>query len=62
VNMLRNPSDESSSEELLADVEAKFISSTLERTGGNIAAAARMMGIGRNTLYRKLRGHTVVSP
>ncbi|MEI6205791.1 MAG: sigma-54-dependent Fis family transcriptional regulator [Desulfuromonadales bacterium] len=41
---------------LLAEVEARFISSTLDRTGGNIAAAARMMGIGRNTLYRKLRG------
>jgi transcriptional regulator of acetoin/glycerol metabolism len=46
----------SSGEALLADVEARCISSTLERTGGNIAAAARMMGIGRNTLYRKLRG------
>jgi transcriptional regulator with PAS, ATPase and Fis domain len=41
---------------LLADAEARCISSTLDRTGGNIAAAARMMGIGRNTLYRKLRG------
>jgi transcriptional regulator of acetoin/glycerol metabolism len=42
--------------ELLADVQARLISSTLDRTGGNIAAAARIMGIGRNTLYRKLRG------
>lgn len=40
----------------LADVEKKLINSTLGRTGGNIAAAARLMGIGRNTLYRKLRG------
>jgi transcriptional regulator of acetoin/glycerol metabolism len=40
----------------LADVEARLITSTLDRTGGNIAAAARLMGIGRNTLYRKLRG------
>jgi transcriptional regulator of acetoin/glycerol metabolism len=46
----------------LADVEARLISSTLDRTGGNIAAAARMMGIGRNTLYRKLRGLSVDSP
>lgn len=50
------PSVESGGEELLADVEARLISSTLDRTGGNIAAAARQMGIGRNTLYRKLRG------
>jgi len=46
----------SNGDALLADAEARCISSTLERTGGNIAAAARMMGIGRNTLYRKLRG------
>jgi transcriptional regulator with PAS, ATPase and Fis domain len=45
----------------LADVEARLITSTLDRTGGNIAAAARMMGIGRNTLYRKLRGQAAVS-
>ncbi len=41
--------------ELLADVEAQLISSTLDRTGGNIAAAAKLMGVSRNTLYRKLR-------
>jgi transcriptional regulator with PAS, ATPase and Fis domain len=46
---------------LLSDVEARLISSTLGRTGGNIAAAARMMGIGRNTLYRKLRGQAAES-
>jgi transcriptional regulator of acetoin/glycerol metabolism len=46
----------SSGNALLADAEARCISSTLDRTGGNIAAAARIMGIGRNTLYRKLRG------
>ncbi|HIJ81220.1 MAG TPA: sigma-54-dependent Fis family transcriptional regulator [Desulfuromonadales bacterium] len=39
----------------LSDIEAKLIASTLNRTGGNIAAAARSMGIGRNTLYRKIR-------
>ncbi len=42
-------------EGLLSDVEASYISATLDKTGGNIAAAARIMGIGRNTLYRKLR-------
>jgi transcriptional regulator with PAS, ATPase and Fis domain len=47
---------------LLADVEARLISSTLGRTGGNIAAAARIMGIGRNTLYRKLRGQGLDAP
>jgi transcriptional regulator of acetoin/glycerol metabolism len=50
---------------LLADMETRLIFSTLDRTGGNIAAAARLMGIGRNTLYRKMRGMAgseVVSP
>jgi len=47
---------------LLVDVEARLISATLDRTGGNIAAAARMMGIGRNTLYRKLRGQAGENP
>jgi transcriptional regulator of acetoin/glycerol metabolism len=51
-----------SSNALLADAEARIISSTLDRTGGNIAAAARMMGIGRNTLYRKLRGKVACNP
>jgi len=44
----------------LADMEARLISSTLDRTGGNIAEAARKMGIGRNTLYRKLRSLAAV--
>ena len=44
------------SDTLLSDAEARHITSTLDRTGGNIAAAAKIMGIGRNTLYRKLRG------
>jgi len=40
---------------LLVDMEARHIAATLDRTGGNIAAAARQMGVGRSTLYRKLR-------
>ncbi len=44
------------SDTLLSDAEARHITTTLDRTGGNIAAAAKIMGIGRNTLYRKLRG------
>jgi len=41
---------------LLSDAEARHISSTLDRNGGNIAATARTLGVGRSTLYRKLRG------
>jgi two-component system response regulator HydG len=38
-----------------ADVEREHIRATLERTGGNRARAARLMGIGERTLYRKIR-------
>jgi transcriptional regulator of acetoin/glycerol metabolism len=55
-NVSEEPSIGMGGEALLADAEARCITATLDRTGGNIAAAARMMGIGRNTLYRKLRG------
>jgi transcriptional regulator of acetoin/glycerol metabolism len=54
-----NPAGGKAGDVSLADVEARCIAATLDRTGGNIAAAARMMGIGRNTLYRKLRGLNV---
>lgn len=61
-NMCEESSVGSNGNALLADVEAQFISSTLDRTGGNIAAAAKIMGIGRNTLYRKLRGQAANGP
>jgi len=54
-DLSKNPADGRVGNALLADVEARLISTTLDRTGGNIAAAARIMGISRNTLYRKLR-------
>ncbi len=38
-----------------ADVEREHISATLELVGGNRAKAARMMGIGERTLYRKIK-------
>ena len=44
------------SDALLSDAEAHHISSALDRNGGNIAATARTLGVGRSTLYRKLRG------
>lgn len=55
-------STKSGGDVLLAEMESRLISSTLERTGGNIAAAARIMGISRNTLYRKLREPSVENP
>ncbi len=38
----------------LEEIERDMIQRTLEAEGGNISAAARRLGISRNTLYRKL--------
>jgi transcriptional regulator of acetoin/glycerol metabolism len=38
----------------LRDVEAAMIRKALEEARGNVALAARALGIGRATLYRKL--------
>ncbi|OHD17323.1 MAG: sigma-54-dependent Fis family transcriptional regulator [Spirochaetes bacterium GWB1_59_5] len=40
--------------ELLADVELRHIEAMLARYKGNVSLAAKALGIGRNTLYRKL--------
>ncbi len=40
----------------LEDVEREHVVATLEKLGGNRSLAARLLGIGRNTLARKLRG------
>ena len=39
----------------LADVERLFIEETLQLAGGNREEAARMLGIGERTLYRKIK-------
>ena len=41
----------------LADVEREHIDRTLRAVAGNKAAAARMLGLDRKTLYRKLTQH-----
>ncbi|ATE62470.1 sigma-54-dependent Fis family transcriptional regulator [Thauera sinica] len=38
----------------LKEVQADVIQRALEEAGGNVSAAARQLGISRNTLYRKL--------
>jgi len=43
----------------LADIERETIQQALEITAGNIALAARCLGIGRNTLYRKIEEHGI---
>jgi DNA-binding NtrC family response regulator len=39
----------------LAEVEQQYIQYVLEKTGGNKTLAARVLGLDRKTLYRKLR-------
>jgi sigma-54 dependent transcriptional regulator, acetoin dehydrogenase operon transcriptional activator AcoR len=39
----------------LEDVELSLIQKTLEAHGGNVSAAARALGISRNTIYRKIQ-------
>ncbi len=43
----------------LAEVERRHILATLQRFGGNRAATARVLGIGENTLWRKLKEYGV---
>jgi DNA-binding NtrC family response regulator len=45
----------------LADVEREHIVRTLRSVAGNKAAAARVLGLNRKTLYRKLAQHRIVS-
>ena len=43
----------------LDEVERGAIVNALKVTGGNISTAARALGIGRNTLYRKMEEHNL---
>ena len=43
----------------LADVEREHIVRTLRAVAGNKAAAARVLGLNRKTLYRKLTQHGI---
>jgi len=44
----------------LEELERRAIMNTLRETGGNKLAAARLLGIGKTTLHRKLRGYTTL--
>jgi transcriptional regulator of acetoin/glycerol metabolism len=37
----------------LRDIERETIDSVLQQHGGNVTAAARQLGISRNSIYRK---------
>jgi transcriptional regulator of acetoin/glycerol metabolism len=40
----------------LDHIELQAVASALEAHGGNVSAAARQLGVSRNTIYRKLKG------
>ena len=54
---LGQPDDGKSLAERLLDSERKEIVAAVEKSRGNIASAARMLGINRSTLYYRLRKH-----
>jgi two-component system, NtrC family, response regulator HydG len=43
----------------LEEIEKHYIALTLERAGGNREEAARLLGIGERTLYRKLKEYSI---
>ncbi|HMM19179.1 MAG TPA: sigma 54-interacting transcriptional regulator [Selenomonadales bacterium] len=43
----------------LRDAEKKIIKETLDQTRGNISHAAKLLGIGRNTLYSKIKEYAI---
>jgi len=43
----------------LAEIERDAIERTLEETGGDKAAAARILGVNKSTLYRKLQKYSI---
>lgn len=51
--------DKGSAARSLKGNEAACIKETLEQVNGNISQAAKLLNIGRNTLYRKLRAYNI---
>jgi len=51
--------DEAGHARPLADVEARAIAHALDHYGGQMSEIARRLGIGRSTLYRKIREHAL---
>ena len=45
--------------DVLAEAERRTIVRALSRAGGNLSAAARLIGISRSTLYRKLASYDI---
>lgn len=53
------PPQEMESITTLKDMEYKALVRALEQSGGNISKTARLLGVGRDTVYRRLRKHKI---
>lgn len=53
------PGDRSSLKAVIDNTEVNMIKSSLENTGGNVAAAARLLGISRQSLQYKIRKYGI---
>ncbi len=47
-------------ESLLLLTEAEAVRKALKHTDGNVTQAARILGIGRNTLYKKIKQYNII--
>ena len=47
---------------VIAEVEGSLLEAVMEETAGNQGRAARILGINRGTLRKKLRAHGLVQP
>jgi DNA-binding NtrC family response regulator len=61
VRGLAAPRDDSASLTPLEDVERNAIIQVLRETGGNKLMAAKRLGIGRQTLYNKIRAYQIIA-
>jgi transcriptional regulator of acetoin/glycerol metabolism len=46
----------------LGEVERRLICDALDRCGGNYLIAARLLGIGKTTVYPKARAYKTIRP
>ena len=56
---LRDTGSESAASLNLEEMERRHIGEAMQRTAGNVVDAAKMLGIGRATLYRKLEEYGI---
>lgn len=46
----------------LLQFERKYVTAALKHTGGNVAGAARLLGMPKRTLWYRLKGELKINP